>query len=58
MRITECGDNDEAVLSLEPLLTEGVWVLFKGSRAVKMEQIMESFAGDSAKAIQESANEG
>jgi UDP-N-acetylmuramyl pentapeptide synthase len=52
VRITECGDNDDAVLSLEPLLTEGVWVLFKGSRAVKMEQIMESFAG---KAIQESA---
>ncbi|MDF1525838.1 MAG: UDP-N-acetylmuramoyl-tripeptide--D-alanyl-D-alanine ligase [bacterium] len=42
-RITECGDNDEAALSLEPLLTDGVWVLFKGSRASKMEQILEHF---------------
>ena len=42
-RISECENNDEAVLSLESLLTEGVWVLFKGSRAAKMEQIMEPF---------------
>ena len=42
-KITECENNDEAALSLDPLLTEGVWVLFKGSRAAKMEQIMESF---------------
>ncbi|MCJ7498872.1 UDP-N-acetylmuramoyl-tripeptide--D-alanyl-D-alanine ligase [bacterium] len=42
-RITECGDNDEAALSIEPLLTDGVWVLFKGSRAAKMEQILEHF---------------
>jgi len=57
-RITECENNDEAVLSLEPLLTEGVWVLFKGSRAAEMEQIMEAFHDSSAKAIQESANKG
>lgn len=42
-RITESENNDEAVRSLEPLLTEGVWVLFKGSRAAEMEQIMEPF---------------
>jgi UDP-N-acetylmuramoyl-tripeptide--D-alanyl-D-alanine ligase len=55
-RINECTNNDEAVLSLESLLTEGVWVLFKGSRAAKMEQIMEPFHDNSAKAIHESAN--
>jgi UDP-N-acetylmuramoyl-tripeptide--D-alanyl-D-alanine ligase len=42
-RIAECENNDDAVRSLDPLLTEGVWVLFKGSRAAEMEQIMESF---------------
>jgi len=43
-RVTECGNNHEAVLSLEPLLTEGVWVLFKGSRAAEMEQIIKQIA--------------
>ncbi len=57
-KITECENNDEVVRALEPLIMEGVWVLFKGSRAAKMEQIMEPFHGDSAKAIQESANKG
>jgi UDP-N-acetylmuramoyl-tripeptide--D-alanyl-D-alanine ligase len=42
-RIIECGNNDEAARYLEPLITEGVWVLFKGSRAAKMEQVMASF---------------
>ena len=49
-RIIECADNGKAVLSLEPLLTEGVWVLFKGSRAAKMEQIMEPFFSNRARA--------
>ena len=55
-KIIECENNDEATLSLEPLLMEGVWVLFKGSRAAEMEQIMEPFQNNRAKAIQESAN--
>ncbi len=42
-RIVQCPDNKEAVRSLRPLLTEGVWVLFKGSRAARMEEIMEPF---------------
>jgi UDP-N-acetylmuramoyl-tripeptide--D-alanyl-D-alanine ligase len=49
-RVTECGTNDDAVRFLKPLLTEGVWVLFKGSRAAKMEQIMESFHDNRVKA--------
>jgi UDP-N-acetylmuramoyl-tripeptide--D-alanyl-D-alanine ligase len=49
-RIIECRDNDEAHRSLEPLLTKGVWVLFKGSRAAQMEQIMEPFVESRARA--------
>lgn len=49
-RILESENNDEAVLALEPLLIEGVWVLFKGSRAAKMEEIMESFGDNRARA--------
>jgi len=49
-RIRVCEDSEEAVLSLEPLLIEGVWVLFKGSRAAKMEQIMEPFRQSRARA--------
>ncbi len=55
-RINECENNAAAVLCLEPLLTEGVWVLFKGSRAAKMEEIIEPFRGDGARAIRKSAN--
>lgn len=49
-RIIQCEDNEEAAASLEPLLIEGVWVLFKGSRAVKMEEIMNSFGDKRARA--------
>jgi UDP-N-acetylmuramyl pentapeptide synthase len=49
-KIIECENNDEAIISLEPLLMEGVWVLFKGSRAAEMEQIMVSFHDNRAKA--------
>lgn len=49
-RIIECADNSEAILALEPLLVNGVWVLFKGSREAKMEQIIAPFIQDKAKA--------
>ena len=49
-KIRECGDSNEAIRSLEPLLIKGVWVLFKGSRAAKMEQIMEPFGQNKARA--------
>jgi UDP-N-acetylmuramoyl-tripeptide--D-alanyl-D-alanine ligase len=49
-RIIECSGNDEAIRALEPLLVKGVWVLFKGSRAAKMEQIIAPFVQDKAKA--------
>ena len=49
-RIIECVNNSEAILSLEPLLINGVWVLFKGSRAAKMEQIIALFTEERAKA--------
>ncbi len=49
-RIIECQDNAEAYRALEPLLTKGVWVLFKGSRAAQMEQIMEPFLKSKARA--------
>ena len=49
-RILECENNKAAARSLEPLLTEGVWVLFKGSRAAKMEQIIEPFSENMARA--------
>ena len=49
-KIIECASNSEAVLSLQPLLVSGVWVLFKGSRAAKMEQIIAPFVEDKAKA--------
>ena len=49
-KIKECEDSNEAIRSLEPLLIKGVWVLFKGSRAAKMEQILESFGQNKARA--------
>ncbi|UCG38628.1 MAG: UDP-N-acetylmuramoyl-tripeptide--D-alanyl-D-alanine ligase [bacterium] len=42
-RIMVCPTDREAVRALRPLLTKGVWVLFKGSRAARMESIMEAF---------------
>ena len=40
-RIIQCADAKEAVAALEPLLASGVWVLFKGSRAARIEEVME-----------------
>ena len=40
-RVIQCADAKEAVAALEPLLTSGVWVLFKGSRAARIEEVME-----------------
>ncbi|MDF1535819.1 MAG: UDP-N-acetylmuramoyl-tripeptide--D-alanyl-D-alanine ligase [bacterium] len=44
-RVMECGTIGEAVKAVEPLLTSGVWVLFKGSRAARVEEVMEPFVG-------------
>jgi UDP-N-acetylmuramyl pentapeptide synthase len=44
--VISCLDEDEAIKKVEPLLTRGVWVLFKGSRAARMERIMEALIVD------------
>lgn len=49
-RVIECPGNDEAVKALGSLLTRGVWVLFKGSRAAQIEQIIKPFMSDRAMA--------
>lgn len=43
-RVRECPSEKEAVPALGELLNPGVWVLFKGSRAARMERIMEAFS--------------
>jgi UDP-N-acetylmuramoyl-tripeptide--D-alanyl-D-alanine ligase len=40
-RVIQCADAKEAVAAVEPLLTSGVWVLFKGSRAARIEEVMQ-----------------
>jgi UDP-N-acetylmuramyl pentapeptide synthase len=45
-RVIECATAAEAVNALEPLIKSGVWVLFKGSRAARIEEIMEPFLGN------------
>lgn len=40
-RVFVCRDDVDAARTLSPLLAPGVWVLFKGSRAARMEKIME-----------------
>jgi len=42
-RVKVCRTQEEAIKILDGLLTPGVWVLFKGSRAARMEKIMEAF---------------
>lgn len=42
-RVKVCETDDEAVRTLDELLTSGTWVLFKGSRAAGVEKIMEAF---------------
>ena len=42
-KVKICETNDEAVQTLGDLLTNGAWVLFKGSRAAGVEKIMEAF---------------
>ena len=42
-RVKVCPTEEEAVRVLDDLLTPGMWVLFKGSRAARMETIMETF---------------
>ncbi|UCF30111.1 MAG: UDP-N-acetylmuramoyl-tripeptide--D-alanyl-D-alanine ligase [bacterium] len=41
-RIILCLEEDTAVEALSGLMTEGVWVLFKGSRAARIEKILEA----------------
>ncbi len=45
-KIMECQNENDAVKALSGLLAPGAWVLFKGSRAARMERIIEYFTGD------------
>jgi UDP-N-acetylmuramoyl-tripeptide--D-alanyl-D-alanine ligase len=45
-RVIECATAGEAVNALKPLIESGVWVLFKGSRAARIEEVMEPFLGN------------
>jgi UDP-N-acetylmuramoyl-tripeptide--D-alanyl-D-alanine ligase len=49
-RVMVCADSGEAVEAVSALLASGVWVLFKGSRAAGMEQVMEAFVKKEAPA--------
>lgn len=42
-RVRICVTEDQAVSTLRDLLTNGTWVLFKGSRVAKVEKVMEAF---------------
>ena len=42
-RLKVCQTVKETIRVLDDLLTPGMWVLFKGSRAARMEDIMEAF---------------
>ena len=42
-RVKVCNTAEEAIHILDDLLTPGMWVLFKGSRASRMEDIMKIF---------------
>jgi UDP-N-acetylmuramoyl-tripeptide--D-alanyl-D-alanine ligase len=42
-RVKVCPTEEEAVRVLGGLLSTGMWVLFKGSREARMENIMEAF---------------
>jgi UDP-N-acetylmuramoyl-tripeptide--D-alanyl-D-alanine ligase len=42
-RVKVCATESEAVSVLDSILTRGTWVLFKGSRAARVERIMEAF---------------
>lgn len=41
--IVQCNDDKTAADALDDLLVPGVWVLFKGSRAARMEEVLERF---------------
>ncbi len=45
-----CLEEDTAVKTLSGLITKGVWVLFKGSRAARMERILEALLPESLSA--------
>ena len=45
-KVIECQNENDAVKALTGLLAPGVWILFKGSRAARMERIMAYFTGD------------
>jgi UDP-N-acetylmuramoyl-tripeptide--D-alanyl-D-alanine ligase len=42
-RVRVCSTEEDAISVLGELLTHGVWVLFKGSRAARVERIMDVF---------------
>jgi len=42
-KVKVCATEGEAIAALDSILTRGTWVLFKGSRAARVEKIMEAF---------------
>jgi UDP-N-acetylmuramoyl-tripeptide--D-alanyl-D-alanine ligase len=49
-RIVLCSDDETAADALDDLLAPGVWVLFKGSRAARIEGILERYFDEPASA--------
>ena len=48
--IVQCSDDESAADALDDLLVPGVWVLFKGSRAARIEEVLERFVDERAPA--------
>lgn len=48
--IVQCSDDESAADALDGLLVPGVWVLFKGSRAARIEEVLERFVDERAPA--------
>ena len=47
-RIVHCSDDESAAEALDGLLAPAVWVLFKGSRAARIEEVLERFFDEGA----------